>query len=49
MSLPFALSLDKYVNSAGTDVGFGCLLAVALLALLYFAGARETRSLRDQN
>ncbi len=48
MLIPFALSLDKYVNKAGTDVGFGCLLAVALLALLYFAGARETRSLRDQ-
>jgi hypothetical protein len=48
MWIPFALSLDKYVNKAGTDVGFGCLLAVALLALLYFAGARETRSLRDQ-
>jgi hypothetical protein len=49
MWIAFAvLSLDKYVNQAGTDVGFGCLLAVALLALLYFAGARETRSLRDQ-
>jgi hypothetical protein len=48
MSIPFALSLDKYVNQAGTDVGFGCLLAVALLALLYFAGARETRTLREQ-
>ncbi len=48
MWIPFALSLDKYVNKAGTDVGFGCLLAVALLSVLYFAGARETRSLRDQ-
>jgi hypothetical protein len=48
MSIPFALSLSKYVNSAGTDVGFGSLLAVAMLALLYFAGARETRTLRDQ-
>jgi hypothetical protein len=48
MSIPFALSLSKYVNSAGTDVGFASLLAVAMLALLYFAGARETRTLRDQ-
>jgi hypothetical protein len=48
MSIPFALSLDKYVNKAGTDVGFGCLLAVALLVLLYFAAARETRTLREQ-
>jgi hypothetical protein len=47
MSLPFALSLSKYVNSTGTDVGFASLLGVALLALLYFAGARETRTLRD--
>jgi hypothetical protein len=49
MSIPFAsLSLSKYVNSAATDVGFASLFAVALLALLYFAGARETRTLRDQ-
>ena len=48
MPVLYALSLSKYVNSAGTDVGFASLLAVALLAVLYFAGARESRTLRDQ-
>ncbi|HET9073469.1 MAG TPA: LytR C-terminal domain-containing protein [Solirubrobacteraceae bacterium] len=48
MPVLFALSLSKYVNSAGTDIGFASLLAVALLAILYFAGARDSRTLRDQ-
>ncbi|WP_249011315.1 LytR C-terminal domain-containing protein [Conexibacter sp. DBS9H8] len=48
MSIPFALSLTKYLHSAGTDIGFGSLIAVALLVVLYFAGARESRILREE-
>ena len=48
VSLPFALSVHKFVNSVGTDVGFASIIAVAILILLYFAHARETATLRDR-
>lgn len=48
MSLPFALSIHKFVNSVGDDVGFASIVAVAILILLYFAHARETATLRDR-
>jgi hypothetical protein len=47
-SIPFALSIHKFVTNVGAYVGFGSLVAVALLVLLYFAHARETATLRDR-
>ncbi len=48
MSVPFALSIHSFVNSIGAYVGFGSIVAVALLVLLYFAHARETATLRER-
>jgi hypothetical protein len=48
MTVPFALSIHNFVNSVGAYVGFGSIVAVALLVLLYFAHARETATLRDR-
>lgn len=48
LSIPFALSIHKFVNSVGADVGFASIIAVALLVLLYFAHAREAATLRDR-
>lgn len=47
-SVPFALSIHKYLNSLGADLGAASLIAVALLVLLYFAHARETATLRER-
>jgi hypothetical protein len=47
-TLPFALSIHKFINSVGADVGFASIIAVAILILLYFAHARETATLRDR-
>jgi hypothetical protein len=48
VTIPFALSVHKFVNSVGADVGFASIFAVAILILLYFAHARETATLRDR-
>jgi hypothetical protein len=48
VTVPFALSIHKFINSIGADVGFASIIAVALLVLLYFAHAREAASLRDR-
>ncbi len=48
MTVPFALSIQHFVNSVGAYVGLGSIIAVALLVLLYFAHARETATLRDR-
>ncbi|HEX3803818.1 MAG TPA: LytR C-terminal domain-containing protein [Solirubrobacteraceae bacterium] len=48
VTIPFALSVHKFVNSVGADVGFASIIAVAILILLYFAHARETATLRDR-
>lgn len=48
VTLPFALSVHKFVNSVGADVGFASIFAVAILILLYFAHARETATLRER-
>jgi hypothetical protein len=48
MTLPFALSIHNFVNSVGSYVGLGSIVAVAILVLLYFAHARETATLRDR-
>jgi len=48
MEVPFALSINKFVNSVGADAGFAAFVCVAVIGLLYFAQARETASLRDR-
>ncbi len=45
--ISFALSLHSLTGNAGSDAGFAAILGLAILALLYFAQARETSSLRD--
>jgi hypothetical protein len=48
VTVPFALSVHKFIDSVGNDVGFASIIAVAILILLYFAHARETATLRDR-
>jgi len=49
MEVQFAsLSIHKFVNSVGADAGFAAFIGIALLAILYFAQARESASLRDR-
>jgi hypothetical protein len=45
---PFAISIHKFVSSAGADAGFAAIIGLAILVLLYFAQARETATLREQ-
>ncbi|MEA2638196.1 MAG: hypothetical protein QOE18_1253, partial [Chloroflexota bacterium] len=47
-AIPFALSVQHFVNSVGADAGFAAIIGLAILVLLYFAQARETASLREQ-
>ena len=47
-SIPFAISIHKFVSSTGADAGFAALVGLAILILLYFAQARETATLREQ-
>ncbi len=47
-SVPFALSVNHFVNSVGADCGFAALIGLGILVLLYFAQARETSTLRDR-
>jgi hypothetical protein len=47
-SIPYAISLHKFVSSVGADAGYAALAGLALLVLLYFAQARETNTLREQ-
>jgi hypothetical protein len=44
-SLPLALSVHNLVSSVGADAGFAAVIGLAILALLYFAHARETANL----
>jgi len=46
--VPFALSIHKFIDSIGADAGFAAIIGLALMALLYFAQARESASLRDE-
>lgn len=48
MTVPFALSIHKFITSVGADVGFASIIAVAILVLLYFAHSRETATLRER-
>src|SRR5437762_1136495 len=47
-NVPFAFSVHHFVSTVGADVGFASIIGLAILALLYFAQARETASLREQ-
>src|SRR5437660_804405 len=47
-SIPFAFSVHHFINSVGADAGFAAIIGLALLALLYFAQARETATLREE-
>jgi LytR cell envelope-related transcriptional attenuator len=47
-SLPYALSIHHFITTVGAYAGFAALVGLAILALLYFAQARETSSLREQ-
>jgi len=46
VTIPFALSVHRFISSVGADAGFAAFIAVALLVLLYFSQARETATLR---
>src|SRR5436190_20130661 len=46
--VPFDFSVHHFVSTVGADVGFASIIGLAILALLYFAQARETASLREQ-
>lgn len=47
MTIPFALSLHSLKDSFGADAAFLAILGLAVLTVLYFAQARETRTLRE--
>jgi hypothetical protein len=47
-SIPFAFSVHHFINSVGADAGFAAIIGLAVLALLFFAQARETATLRDE-
>jgi hypothetical protein len=47
-SVPFAFSVHHFISTVGSDAGFASIIGLAILVLLYFAQARETKSLRDQ-
>lgn len=46
--MPLALSVHNLVSSVGADAGFAAVIGLAILALLYFAHARETANLREE-
>lgn len=48
MDLPFALSPSHVISNVGSDAGFAALIGLAILVLLYFAHAREAKTLREQ-
>ncbi len=48
MHLPFALSPSHFISNVGSDAGFAAIIGLAILVLLYFAHAREAKSLREQ-
>ncbi len=48
-AIPFAFSVHHFINSVGADAGFAAIIGLAILVLLYFAQARETKSLREQS
>src|SRR5689334_23299641 len=47
-SIPYAFSVNHFIDSVGADAVFASIIGLAILVLLYFAQARETASLREQ-
>jgi hypothetical protein len=45
-TIPYALSIQHFINSVGAKAGFASLIAVALLVLIFFTQSRETANLR---
>lgn len=48
LTLPYAFSAGHFIASVGADAGFAAIVGLGILALLYFAQARETAALREQ-
>src|SRR6476620_5481483 len=46
-SLVLGFSIDKQIEQIGAICGFVAILGLAVLALLYFAQAREVKRLRE--
>ena len=47
MYAPLALSVHSFIDKVGSDAGFASIIGLAILVLLFFSQARETRTLRD--
>jgi hypothetical protein len=47
-SIPFAISIHKFISSVGADVGFASIVALAILVLVYFSHVREAATLQDR-
>lgn len=45
-SIPYALSVQHFINSVGAKAGFASIIGLALLVLLFFTQSRETANLR---
>jgi len=45
-TIPFALSIQHFINSVGAKAGFAALIGLALLVLIFFTQSRETANLR---
>ena len=41
--IPFAFSVHHFITTVGADAGFAAIIGLAILVLLYFAQARETK------
>ncbi len=45
-TIPYALSIQHFINSVGAKAGFAALIGLALLVLIFFTQSRETANLR---
>ncbi|MFL5864354.1 MAG: hypothetical protein ACJ780_26885, partial [Solirubrobacteraceae bacterium] len=45
-TIPYALSIQHFVNSVGAKAGFASIIGLALLVLIFFTQSRETANLR---
>jgi hypothetical protein len=48
VSVPFALSIHNFVDKIGAYCGFGAIIGLAVLILLFFSHAREIANLRSR-
>ncbi len=46
VSIPYALSIQHFINSVGAKAGFASIIGLALLILIFFTQSRETANLR---